>query len=113
MTGFAGAGLGSRESGVGMPDLSDQALRDFAAGLRDELAPEVFDSEDYQERLAEIWAHDTYDIDVSREIVRAVKADWFVAAALSKTFGAFERMAYAFGAYLGGSTERERKSMYE
>ena len=89
-----------------MVELSNTDLRDFAAGLLDELAPAVFDSEDYQERLAEIWADDNYDIDVSREIVRAVKADWFINAALSMTFGTFGRIAGAFGTYLGGGTNR-------
>ena len=42
----------------------------------------MFDSEYYQERLAEIWAADDYDIDVSREIVQAVKADRFVTSAV-------------------------------
>lgn len=86
--------------------LTDADLRDFAAGLRDELAPVVFDSEEYQERLAEIWAEDDYDIDVSRKIVQAVKADWFITSALSMTFGAFGRIGSAFQTYLGGRTNR-------
>ena len=85
-----------------MPELTDRDLRDFAAGLRDELAPIVFDSEDYQERLAEIWAEDSYDIDVSREIVQAVKAEWFITSAVGATFGAFGRIARAFRTYIGG-----------
>ncbi len=89
-----------------MSELTDRDLQDFAVGLRDELAPIVFDSEEYQERLAEIWAENSYDIDVSREIVQAVKADWFISSALSMTFGTFGRIAGAFGTYLGGRTNR-------
>ena len=91
-----------------MVDLTDTDLRDFAAGLRDELAPLVFDSEYYQERLAEIWAADDYDIDVSREIVQAVKADRFVTSAVSMTFGVFGRIAGAFGVYFGGRGRTSR-----
>ena len=87
-----------------MVELTDQDLRDFAVGLRDELAPEVFDSEDHQDRLASIWAEDSYDIDVSREIVQAVRAEWFISSAISITFGTFGRIAHAFGVYLGGRT---------
>ena len=87
-------------------ELTDQDLRDFAVGLRDELAPVVFASEHHLDRLAEIWAEDTYDVDVSREIVRAVKADWFISSAVSATFGTFGRIAQAFGVYLGGRPPR-------
>jgi len=85
-----------------MAELTDRDLRDFAAGLRDELAADVFDSEEYQERLAEIWEENTYEIDVSREIVQAVKAEWFITSAISTTFGAFGRIAHAFKVYMSG-----------
>jgi hypothetical protein len=90
-------------------NLSDADLRDFAAGLREDFAPAVFDSEEYQERLAEIWAKEDYGIDVSREIVQAVKTDWFIISALSMTFGAFGRVAGGFRSYLSGG----KRSYYE
>ena len=90
-----------------MADLTDRELRDFAAGLRDELAPIVFESEVYQDRLAEIWSEETYDVDVSREIVAAVKAEWFLTSALSSTFRTFARIATSFRVYVAGSVEEE------
>lgn len=90
-----------------MADLTDRDLRDFAAGLRDELAPVVFDSENYLDRLADIWSEETYDIDVSREIVAAVKAEWFLTSALSNTFHTFARIARSFRVYVAGSVDEE------
>lgn len=86
--------------------LSDQDLRDFAAGLRDDLEPTVLADDAYLERLAEIWAEDDYGIDVREPVMNAVKATEFAAAAIEFATSAFLRIGSGLNAFATGRTHR-------
>jgi hypothetical protein len=86
--------------------LTDQQLRDFAAGLRDDLEGAVLADDANLERLAAIWAEDDYDIDVLDPVITAVKMSEFAAEAIGFATTTFLRIGSGLNAYATGRTNR-------